>query len=172
MADARLDLAFAIGITDATGQRDGGVVLEDIAIKRVESGIVDVGGEDAFAEVIEHDGAGDAAQAAEGFLVQLSPDPGTGLEGQQADGFAAEAEGENEQAGASVVTGVRVPHHGAGAVIDLSFFSGRRVDDTTGFRGPSRLQLTDEALDALIASGKTMSIDHVLPNSFGVATLG
>jgi len=57
-------------------------MLEDIAIKRVESGIVDVGGEDTFAEVIEYDGTGDAAQTAEGFLVQLSPDTRAGAERQ------------------------------------------------------------------------------------------
>ena len=42
-------------------------MLEDIAIKRVESGIVDVGGEDTFAEVIEYDGTGDAPRRRKAF---------------------------------------------------------------------------------------------------------
>jgi len=38
VADGRLQLAFAIGIADATGQRDDAVVGEDIAIERVQAG--------------------------------------------------------------------------------------------------------------------------------------
>src|SRR5438132_6853931 len=53
VADGRLHFAFAIGIADPTGQRDDAVVGEDIAIERVQSGVVDVGGEDAFPEIVE-----------------------------------------------------------------------------------------------------------------------
>ncbi len=51
--DARFDLALAIGIADTTRQRDGAVVCEDIAIERIERGVVDVRGEDAFLEIVE-----------------------------------------------------------------------------------------------------------------------
>src|SRR5579863_10260238 len=140
MSDAGLHLSFSIGITDATGQRDGAVVLQDIAVERVESGIVDVRGKNTFAQVVQHDGAGDATQAAEGFLVQLGPDLGTGLEGQEADGFAAVAERENEQPWSAVLARARVAHHRAGAVIDLALFSGGCLDYPTGFGGPTGLQ--------------------------------
>ena len=41
MPDARVDFAFAIGITNATRQRHG-AVREDISIERIERRIVDV----------------------------------------------------------------------------------------------------------------------------------
>ena len=79
---SKFGLRRAIGITDATRERDGGVVFEDVAIKRIDSGIVDIGGQDAFAQVIKDHSTGNAAETTEGFFVQLSPDPGTGLEGE------------------------------------------------------------------------------------------
>ena len=42
MADGRLHLAFAVGITDATGQRDDAVVRQHVAVERIERGVVDV----------------------------------------------------------------------------------------------------------------------------------
>ena len=44
-------------------------MLEHVAVQRVDGGIVDVGREHAFAEIVEYDDARDAAQAAEGFLM-------------------------------------------------------------------------------------------------------
>ena len=71
---AGLDLALAVGVAHATGQRDYAVVGEHVAVQRIESRVVDVGRDDALAEIVEHDDAWDAAELAEGALVQLRPD--------------------------------------------------------------------------------------------------
>ena len=74
VADGGLNLALAVGIADAARQGDDPVVGQHVAVERVERRIVDVRGEDALLEVVEHDDADGAAQPPEGPLVQLSPD--------------------------------------------------------------------------------------------------
>ncbi len=61
MADTRLDLALAIGVAHPARERDRAIVLEYVAIQRVQLGVVDVRRDDAFLEVVEHDDAGRAA---------------------------------------------------------------------------------------------------------------
>ena len=53
MADPGVDFAFPIGIANPARQRDRAVVREDVAIERIERRVVDVGGEDAFFQVVE-----------------------------------------------------------------------------------------------------------------------
>src|SRR5579859_183068 len=57
MADAGFDFALAIWVLDATRHGDRAVMREHVAIERIESGIVDVGDEHAFAQIVEHDDA-------------------------------------------------------------------------------------------------------------------
>ena len=66
--------------------------------------------------------------------MQLGPDAGAGLEGEQVDGFTAVAEREGKHAGAAVAAAVRVADHRAGAIIDLGFLAGRSDDDGAGDR--------------------------------------
>ena len=47
---------------------------QHVAVERIQRGIVDVGGEHAFAQIVEHDDASHPAEPAEGPLVQLGPD--------------------------------------------------------------------------------------------------
>jgi len=72
-------------------------MLEQVTIERIDGGIVDVGREYTFAEIIQDDGADTTAQSAEGFLMEFRPGLRTGTEDQKAYGFAAVAEGEDEQ---------------------------------------------------------------------------
>ena len=53
MADGRLDFPLAIGIPDATGQRDDAVVREHVAVERVQGGVVDVRREHALPQIVE-----------------------------------------------------------------------------------------------------------------------
>jgi hypothetical protein len=83
MADAGLDFALAIWILNPTGHGDRAVVREHVAIQRIQRGIVDIGNKHAFAQIVENDDTGGAAQPAKGALMQFGPDASAGAEGQQ-----------------------------------------------------------------------------------------
>ena len=154
MSDAGLDFSFAIGIFDPARQSDSAVVSQHVAIEWIQSGIVDVGDEHAFAQVIEHDDARTAAESTEGFLVQLGPDARTGAEGQQAYRLAAAAQRQHEQSCASILAGLRIADHRAVAVIDLGLFSRRGDDHGARLRWLVSAQLANEAFDGLIAAAE------------------
>jgi len=88
MADAGFHLPFAIGIADATRQGDRAVMRKHITIERIQSGVVDVRREHAFAQIVEHDDSDGAAQTAKRIFVQLGPDLRARLPRQEAYCFA------------------------------------------------------------------------------------
>ena len=169
VADAGFDLAFAIGIADATREGDDAVVREHVAIERIERGIVDVGREDAFFEIVEDDDADGAAEATKRALVQLGPDLRARLPHEQPDRFARVAERQDEEPRAPVLAGVRMAHHRAVAVIDLAFLAGRRGDDDARLGRATCPERHDEAADARVAGGEAVVVDEVLPDRHGVA---
>jgi hypothetical protein len=130
---AGFDFAFAIWILNATRHGDRAVVSEDIAIQRIQRGIVDVGDEHAFAQIVEHDDASGATESAEGTLVQFGPDASTGAEGKQPNRFATTTERHDEQPCAPMLASVGIAHHRPSAVIDLRFLTGRSRDHHAGF---------------------------------------
>jgi len=73
MADARFDFAFSIRIFDAAGHSDSAVVREHVAVKRIQRGVVNVGSENAFPQIVEHNHPGHPAEPAESFFMQLCP---------------------------------------------------------------------------------------------------
>jgi|SRR5579862_4265624 len=83
VSDAALNFSFSIWILDPAQQSDTAIVSQHVAIEGIQSGIVDVGDKYAFLQIIEHHDAGTAAESAEGFLVQLSPDARAGAEREQ-----------------------------------------------------------------------------------------
>jgi hypothetical protein len=168
VADGRLDLALAIGVADAAGQRHRAVVGEHIAEERIQGRIVDVRREHAFLEVVEDDGGDGTAESAERLLVQLGPAPRARGEGQQAHALAAVAEGEDEQASAAVLARARMPHHRPVAVVDLPFLAGRGHDHGVGVGAALAAQLAHEAAYARVTTGEAVLIDEVLPDRHGV----
>jgi hypothetical protein len=69
MADAGFHFSFSIRILDPTRQGYGAIVRQDVAIKRIQSGIVDVRDEHAFAQIIEDNDPRSATQSTECFLM-------------------------------------------------------------------------------------------------------
>lgn len=150
--------------------RDGAVVREDVAIQRIKGGIVDVGREDAFLEVIEHDDADGAAKTAKRLFMQFGQAPRTGVEGEQADALAAVAESEDEQPRAPILPGAGMPHHQAVAVINLPLFARPRDNNRVRLGGVPAAELGHEVPHAGVAAGEAVLIDEALPDRHGVAT--
>src|SRR5207244_4595320 len=73
VTDAGLYFPLAIGIADATRERDDVVMGQHVAIERIQRGVVDVRREHAFFEIVEDDHAHRAAPAAKRALVQPGP---------------------------------------------------------------------------------------------------
>jgi hypothetical protein len=86
--DARFDFAFAIGIADATRQRDDAIEREHIAAQRIERGIVDVRGEDPFLQIVEDDHTHRPPEPTKRPLVEFGPDLRARLPHQKADRLA------------------------------------------------------------------------------------
>ena len=164
VADGRFHLALAIGIADARGQCDDTVVGEDVAVERVQGGVVDVGREHALAEIVEDDDLHGAAEAAEGLLVQLAPAPRARREGQRADALAAVAEREAKQPRAAVLARGRVTHDRAVAVVDLTFFPGRRDDDRVRLGRLRSAVAAHEAAHAGVLGGEAVVVDEIAPD--------
>ena len=169
VADGGLDLALAIGIADAARQGDDAVVGQHVAVERIERGVVDVGSEDAFLEVVEDDDVYGAAQPAERPLVQLGPDLRARPGDQQPDGLARVAEGQDEEPCPPVLAGVGVADHRSFAVVDLSLQSRGAGDDHPGLDGGLLPDRRDEAPHARIARREAVVMDQVLPDGRGVA---
>ena len=169
MADARFDLALPIGIADATRQRDRPVVGEHVAIERIDRRVVDVGGEDALLQVVEHDDPHGPAELAEGPLMERGPHLRARPPDEKADGLAGVAEGQDEEPRAPVFARRRVTHHRPVPVIDLGFLAGGRRDDHTGLDGGAVPERRHEAPYAGIPRGEAVVIDQVLPDGHGVA---
>src|SRR3954471_16949504 len=110
---------------------------------------------------VEHDGAADTTQSAERLLMQFGPRARAGLEGEQANGLAAVAQREYEQACAPVSASVGIAHHRPAAIVDLRFLSGSRDDNRTRRLGRLAAQPADEAFDAGVAPGETMGVDQI-----------
>ena len=92
-------------------------------------GIVNVRNQNAFLQVVENHDSRTSTESAKGFLMEFGPDARTRTPRQQANAFAAVAQGQHEQPGPSILAGLRIADQRAAAVIDLSFFPWLGEDD-------------------------------------------
>ena len=165
---ARFHFPFAIGIFDPARHGHDAVVCEHIPKQWIESGIVDVRSDDALAQIIENHDARTPTKSTKGLLMQLGPDAGTRTPDQQTYGFAAVAQGQHEQSCPSVLAALRVPHHRTRTVIDLGLFSCGGEDDPHRFWQLRSAQLAHKALHRLVAAGKAVIGNQVLPDGHGI----
>ena len=164
MADTGLDLALAVGVADAARQGDGAVVGQHVAVERIERRVVDVRGEDALFEVVEHDDADTAAQPPECALVQLGPDLGARPVDQQPHGLARVAQRQHEEPRTPVLAGGGITDHRSVAVVDLRFFAWGCRDHYPGIGGGTLEELGDESPHTGIPGRKAVRIDQILPD--------
>ena len=139
---AGFNFAFSIRVSDTAWHCHHAVVRQHIAVQRIEGGIVDVGLEHAFTQIVEHHDTRGAAQTAKSFLVELGPDLRAGTKDQQAYRLAAVAQRHDEQPSAPVLAALLVAYHRTAAVVDLGFFARCRQNNTDGLRAVSAVQLT------------------------------
>ncbi len=88
---------------------------------------------------------------------------------QQAYRLAAVTQRHHEQSCPPVLAALRVADHGAGAVIDLRFFSSYGEDDSNGVRQLGSAKLAHKALHRLVAAGEAVVGNQVLPDGHGIA---
>src|SRR6516162_5449204 len=103
--------------------------------------------------------------------MQFRPDARAGTEGQQADAFPAEAEGQDEKPTSSVFATLRIAHHGPATIIDLGLFARWGEDDGSSLGCPGSAQLANESPNTLIATLETVVGYQVLPDGSGVAPM-
>ena len=96
--------------------------------------------------------------------MQLSPDARTGTKRQQTNRLATAAERHHEQPSAPVLAALGIAHHRAGSVIDLRLLAGCGDDYDASFGRLRSAPLAHEALHTLVAAGKAVLGDQVLPD--------
>ena len=167
--NARFDFALAIGIADATRERDDTVMRQQITIEGIERRVVDVRGEHALFEVIEDDDFRRAAKSSKRALVQFAPDLRARAPRQQPHRFARARQREDEEARASILAGLGPPDHRPVAIIDLAFFTGRRGDHDPRLVDDRPTELRDEPLHAGVPGGQAVIVHEVLIDRHRVA---
>jgi hypothetical protein len=146
---------------------DDAVMLEHGAVQSVDLGLVQVGHDDSFLEVVDDDIADGAAEITIGFLVELGPDLLAGLPNHAPEAPPRVPQGHDEQPGAAVAVDLGVAGQRAFAVIDLGFLASGELETVELFR-VDVTQSTNETLDALITGGERELIDQILVDGLGV----
>src|SRR5712692_6586120 len=101
--------------------------------------------------------------------MEFGPDAHTRTPYQQAYGFAAVAERQNEQSRAAILAALRVAHHRTTAVVDLRLFSWGGENNACRFWKLGAAKLANEALHRLVASSKALIGDQILPDGLAIA---
>ena len=101
--------------------------------------------------------------------MEFGPHAHTRTPYQQAYGFAAVAERQHEQPRPAILAALRVAYHRTTAVVDLRFFSCCGEDNAHCFWTLWSSKRAHEALHRLVASGKALIGDQVLPDGLAIA---
>ena len=141
---------------------------EQFGIDRVQGGLVEIGRDDAFLEIVEDHVLGTAAKRAESFLVQQRPGLLISLPDHFTEALAGVLERHDEQQRAAELAR-SIERQRALAVIDLGLFAGRELENIEACGGACP-ESGDEALDGVVAVREAVRIDQVLVEALGVTT--
>ena len=168
VADGMLHRALAIGVTHPRRVGHHGVVRQGGGVHRVEIGLVQVGLQDAFLEVVQHHVLRAAAKVAKGLLVQLGPDLLAGLPDHAPEAGARVAQRGHEQPRFAIP--IAAGHAGGRplAVVHLHLLAGQKAQavELLGLLVP---EPRTETLDRVVLAGKAVLVDQVLVDRRGVA---
>ena len=168
MPNCVLNSAFAIGIPYAGGVTHHVVVLECGGVNGVELGLVDVGLEYAFLEVVQHHVSARPTEVAPCLLMQPGPGFLAGLPDHATKAAPRVAQRCHEQAGFTVADGTQHAGGCALAVVDLHLLAGRKLQAVELF-GLAVTQLGGKSLNGVVGAREAKLIDQVLVDGHGVA---
>jgi len=167
MLDRILDASFPIGITHAGGIGDNPIMSEHRAVDGIELRLVQIGFEDAFLKVVQHDVIGDPTKIPERLFVKLRPDLLTGFPDHPPEAAPRVTQGHHEQPWTAVPAALRINRQRALAIVDLGLLAGEELK-TIKLMRIGVPQRADKPLDALVAGRKAKLIDQVLINRLRV----
>ena len=73
MTDGALHLALSIRVADAAAMGGRAIVRQQIGVERIRDGVIDVGPEDAFAEIVQDEQTRGSAEPAPAPAMQFGP---------------------------------------------------------------------------------------------------
>jgi hypothetical protein len=154
-----LDRALPIGIADAGRISDRPVVREHGSVDTIDLGLVEIGRDDAFLEIVENDVTAAAAKIAKGLLMQPCPDLLARLPDHATEAAPGVTQRHDEQPRPAVATRLGLARERALAVVDLRLFAGRKRQaiELLGVHTP---QGAYKALDAVLSTCRPAA-EHV-----------
>ena len=168
VANGVLHRALAVGVAHPCRVGHHGVVRQGGGVDLVEFGLVQVGFDDAFLEVVQHHVLRAATKVAKGPLVQLGPDLVAGLPDHVPETGARVAQRGHEQAGFAVA--LAAGHAGGRplSVVHLHLLAWQEAQ-AVELLGLLVAQLGAEPFDRVVLPGKAVLVDQVLVDGCGVA---
>jgi hypothetical protein len=168
VANGMLHRALAVGVSHPRRVGHHAVVRQGRGVHRVEIGLVQVGLEDAFLQIVQHHVLGAAAEVPQGLLVQLGPDLLAGLPHHAPEAGTGVPQGGHEQAGLAVPVAAGHAGGSALAVVHLHLLAGQE-GQAIELLGLLVAQLCTEAFDRVVLTSKAVLVDQVLVDGRGVS---
>ena len=159
--DRILDCALAVGIPDPCRIGDDAVVGQYVPVDGVELRLIQVGLDDAFLEVVQHDVGAAATEVAPRLFVQPRPGLLARLPDDATEAAPGIAHGHHEQPWTAVAVGAGDASHGAFSVVNLHLLAKGELKAVKLLRllGHDR---AGEALDAVVAGHEAELVNQVL----------
>lgn len=129
--------------------------------KPVELGLVQVGRDDAFLEIVEHDIADDTAEIPKSLFVELCPGLLARLPDHPPEAAPRVAQRHHKQARSAVATALWITGQRAFAIIDLRFLARGKLETVKLF-GIDVAQGAHKTLDALVAGSEAELVNEIL----------